>query len=167
MRIYVYFVFQYCVNHRPPGWQHTDILTVKLAVWGDDSFEHVLKVRFRMSCFVCLYRCRVECLVVAEQHKPGPCSSSLLPSRQCHLSTRPSLVYALKCLSFSALRCANRHRCMYFSTLLWHCLHLVTHSFSPLDYMWELWNLTILFTDRFKHSFYSSQQKTLVSTLHF
>lgn len=48
-------------------------------------------------------RCRVECLAVVEQHKPGPCSSLLL-SQQCHLSTPPSLVYVLKCLSFSPLR---------------------------------------------------------------
>lgn len=55
------------------------------------------------SCSPLLCRCRVACLAVVEQHKPGPCSSLLL-SQQCHLSTPPSLVYVLKCLSFSPLR---------------------------------------------------------------
>lgn len=70
------------------------------------------------------YRSRVAiwvCLAIAEQHKPGPCSSRR--SHQCSLLTPPSPASALKCLSFYPLR--------------------------------------------FKHSFCSLQQKTLVSTLHY
>lgn len=84
---------------------------------------------FRMMLMFCVFvcRCRVECLVAVEQHKPGPCSSSLLPSRQCRLSTPPSLVYALKCLSFSALRWAHIHThasglasCCECDVILWN-----------------------------------------------
>lgn len=58
---------------------------------------------FNCTIVIPAYRYPVECLAVVEQHKPGPCSSSLL-SHQCHLSAPPSLVYVLKCLRFSPLR---------------------------------------------------------------
>ncbi len=74
-------------------------------------------------------RCRMECLALTEQHKPGSCSSRPCPlSHQCHLLAPPSLLYVLKCLSFSPLR--------YKLHLLFQiplCLHLWQNLFTYLS----------------------------------
>ena len=78
-------------------------LQMTVAIWIN---VEVLK-KFQSAFMIPAHRYPVECLAVVEQHKPGPCSSSLL-SHQCHLSAPPSLVYVLKCLSFSPLRYIHR-----------------------------------------------------------